>query len=199
MATSRGSVDTPALDETDRCMLLDLAEVALRAYLRGVRYPAVDERRLSPALLRPCHAFVVIRLGRGVFGCAGNLTDPRPLAHCVPDLTVHSAFELRDDRQLTADDLDRIEIEISVVEGRQRVPAGSRSELLRRIGDRSCGLAVTSGSKHAVLLPSAWRRFEDPGDYVDALLERAGLSADEWPDDLVVERLSTTEFSRLLD
>ena len=186
------------LTPADQADLLDLAEVSVRACLRGVRYPGPDVAALTPALEQPCTAFVVVRLGADVFGCAGS-TEPRPLASCVPDLALRAAFEVRSDRRLTDDDLRYVDLVVSVVRERRPVSAGSRVELLRRLDPDRHGLSISVGDHRATLLPSAWAQRPDPGDFLDTILRRAGLDPTSWPDDLRAELISTWDFDRLLE
>lgn len=181
----------------DQEFLLDLAEVAVRACLRGVRFPGPDTGSLEPPLDQPCAAFVVVRLGSEVFGCAGEL-DPRPLAACIPDLARRAAFEVREDRRLTERDLQYVDLIVSVVRERLPVPAASRKQVLRQLDTDRHGLSITANGHHATLLASAWAERPDPDEFLDTLMRRAGLDPATWPDGLEAELVVTTDFDRLL-
>lgn len=191
--------DTPSgLTDEDGRLLLDLAEVAIRACVEGTRYPGPDERLLSDRLRRPCCAFVSLYLGRELHGCHGSLGDAAPIGGCVPRLAIGAAFDVRRGIRLRRTELKRMHLQISIVDRRVALPAATREEVLRRIRAGHDGLSLATPSGRGVVLPSVWQYRADPDDVVDLLLERAGLDPDVWPCDATVERLETTEFGRFL-
>jgi AMMECR1 domain-containing protein len=199
MATGPTTMTRPHdLSDADRDLLLDLAEVSVRSCLRGTRYPGPDLARLSARLLEPCGAFVVVRIGDDVFGCAGQLTGG-PVGSCIPELARQAAFDAHTGRSITDDDLSAVSLEVSLLESRRAVPATSRAELLHHLDPPTCGLAITAGEHHAVLLAGVWELRPDADDFLDTAMRRAGLRPNRrWPDSMTAELITTTDFARSL-
>lgn len=191
---------TPELEltEQDGQLLLDLAEVAIRACLEGTRYPGPDVHLLPPSLLRPCAAFVSLHVKDGLNGCVGNLDASDPVGACVPQLALRAAFEDPRLPRLRRVDLDHLDIEIALLSPRAVVASHSRAALLTQLAVGVHGLVLAAGGRHAVFLPSVWEQLPDPDEFVQHLLHKAGLPTASWPDGLAAEVFTTTTYRRSL-
>jgi AmmeMemoRadiSam system protein A len=164
-----------ALDAGDRRVLLRLARETITRYLTSETVPL--PRGGSPRLLREAGAFVTLRDNGALRGCIGRILPEGPLIRLVGTLALDSAF--RDPRfpAVTAAELNRLEIEISVLTPPADAPAPEairpgRDGVILRVGDRS-----------AVFLPQVateqgWTRTE----LLDNLARKAGLAASAWRD-----------------
>ena len=201
------AVDVTGMDEASNAfgiaaheaeLLLDLAEVAIRACLEGTRYPGVDTSTLPAALLRPCGAFVTLHVAGELNGCIGNLDSSDPLGSCVTELAIKAAFEDPRLPALRRIDLSQLHLEVSVLSARVPVPAGSRTELNDHLQPNVNGLVVRSERRQAVFLPTVWEHLPHPDDFVDQLFRKAGLPPGEWPHHLEAEIFTTASISRHL-
>ena len=176
--------------------LLDLAEAAIRARLVGDPPPRVDVPALPPQLRRPLGAFVTLHVRGELNGCIGHIIGTAPIAAGVAELAVSSAFHDPRLPALRADDLDDLDIEISLLSVPAPVPARTRAELVGRLRPGVDGLILSSGGHSAVFLPTVWQQLPDPDDFVDRLLLKARLPTDRWPDDMRAELFTTAIFAR---
>jgi AmmeMemoRadiSam system protein A len=199
MARSRsgdvGSADG-GLSDSDAELLLDLAELAIRSRLDGIRFPGPDAHRLPDSLLRPCRAFVTLHVDGALNGCIGNIESDEPLGVCVADLAVKAAFEDPRLPRLERRDLDRLEIEIALLSPLRAVPAAGRDELLDHLRPGIDGLMIAAAGRLAVFLPVVWQTLPDRSRFLDELLRKAGLPTATWPGDLTAEVFTTTTVSR---
>lgn len=191
-----GDLATFGIGDDDAEFLLDIAESAIRARLAGGRAPTVDPASLTPPLLRPTGAFVTLHVGGELNGCIGNVTGSGPLAASIADLAIKAAFADPRLPALRPADLDRLDIEISLLTEPNEVPARSRAELLQHLRPGVDGLILHSGAHQAVFLPTVWRQLPEPDRFVDHLLLKAGLPTASWPRDLTAFVFTTATFRR---
>jgi AmmeMemoRadiSam system protein A len=150
---------------------------AARAALRRALGRGADPTPTGalPAIRRG--AFVTLRIGDELRGCLGHITADRPLADLVPGLAVAAAREDPRFPPLAAGELDRVNIEVSVLSTPTAVdPAGPGAIVSGRDG-----LIVERGRARGLLLPQvAPEQGWGPEAFLDATCEKAGLSAGAW-------------------
>ena len=99
----------------DRAVLLDIARQSIALGLQTGQPLVVDPDDYPPELGQPLATFVTLRRAGELRGCLGGLEANRPLVSDV----AHSAFgaAFRDNRfaPVTADELDQLEIHISIL------------------------------------------------------------------------------------
>ncbi len=161
------------LDAVDRRALLALARETLRRYLDTETVPLA--RDFAPAAWRYQGAFVTLKKDGQLRGCIGHMAEDRPLCRVVGGMALQAAFGDRRFPGLRRDELDEIEIEISVltpfapVAGPEAIRVGRDGVVLRKSG------------KSAVFLPQVateqgWNREQ----MLDQLSRKAGLPAGAW-------------------
>jgi hypothetical protein len=119
-------------------------------------------------------AFVTLRRGGALRGCIGRLISDGPLDELVRDMAIAAA---RDDPRfppLAADELDGLEVEVSVLSR----PAPIRAEAVE---PGRHGLIVTRGAHQGVLLPQVAREYGwDRETFLAMTCRKAGLAPDAW-------------------
>ena len=191
------SVDTSVSSEQAE-LLLDVAEVAIRASFNGTQFPGPDLRQLPDRLQQPCGAFVTLHVDGQLNGCIGNIDTDQPLGACIARLAVQAAFEDPRLPQLKRADLHRLHIEVSLLSPHAEVAADSRAHLIEQLTPGVHGLIIASGPHRAVFLPSVWAQLPDREQFLDQLLRKAGLSTTAWPSDMRSELFTTDSFGRQL-
>ncbi len=88
-----GESSSTALTPDQAELLLDVAELAIRAELEGGHYPGPDVERLPERLRQPCGAFVTLHVGGALNGCIGNIESDQAIGACIARLAVQAAFE----------------------------------------------------------------------------------------------------------
>lgn len=153
--------------------MLAAARAALRRALgRGADAPPI---RALPVIHRG--AFVTLRVDEDLRGCLGHIAPDRPVGDLVPGLAVAAAREDPRFPPLSARELDRVTIEISVLSEPQSVDVRAPEAIV--IGRD--GVIVERGRARGLLLPQvAPEQGWGPGPFLDATCEKAGLPAGAW-------------------
>ena len=173
-------------------VLLPLARAAIARHL-GPDEPAAPD---APWLDAPGACFVTLTSGRApggaLRGCIGSLEARRPLREDVEANAVAAAC--RDPRfpPLGRAELDDVVMEVSVLSAPTALPAADEAELLARLRPGVDGVVLSACGRRATFLPQVWEQLPDPADFLARLRRKAGLPADYWGRDVVVETYTVT-------
>jgi AmmeMemoRadiSam system protein A len=177
------------MDDAQRKQLLKIALDVVEAVVRGTPFepPRVDD----PELNGPCGCFVTLKVRDRLRGCIGQFISDRPLAELVAEMAEASA--LKDprfaDNRITADELEDLDIEISVLSPLQR----THDPLSLRLGVD--GIYIKRGYASGCFLPQV---ADETGWTQEEFLayccsHKAGLPADAWKDPKTEVYLFTAE------
>jgi len=147
------------------------------------------------ALQRLGASFVTITVDGMLRGCIGTLEARRPLAEDVAANAVAAAFEDSRFASLTAEELGRMKIEVSVLSSSEVIEAGDRTELLESLRPGVDGVVVESGSHRATFLPQVWRSLPEPDAFVRELVKKAGLPPPAAPPETEFRRYTVESWS----
>ncbi|MFQ5582684.1 MAG: AmmeMemoRadiSam system protein A, partial [Mariprofundaceae bacterium] len=106
--------------------------------------------------------FVTLKLNGSLRGCIGSLEAHRPLLEDLHTNAVSAA--LHDPRfpPLTARELNKVRIEVSVLTPLQKMDADSEEEVLARLVPEVDGVVFQYGEHKATFLPQVWEQLPDP-------------------------------------
>lgn len=171
---------------------------SLLAHARGAIARALDVPFSAPAaspsavLQAPLGAFVTLHGRTGALrGCIGTLDSDRPLLEVVERMAVSAALEDPRFPALSAEELDEVVIEISVLSPLRPVQRLDEVEVGRD------GLLVSGFGRRGVLLPQvATEHGLDRDGFLAATCRKAGLPEDAWQSGLArLERFQAQVFS----
>jgi AmmeMemoRadiSam system protein A len=179
------------LSPRQRHQLLRIARESIAAVLDGRRSP-IDPELFDDDLRRPAGAFVSLHTKAGdLRGCIGSIHPVAPLCQAVSSSAVNAAF--RDPRflPLGREELDSVEVEISVMG-----PILAVHDLDEIVVGRD-GLIVRRGGRAGLLLPQVATDFRwDRDSFLSHTCVKAGLPPDAWRfPGCLVERFSAEVFS----
>lgn len=166
------------MNATARRRLLAIARASLEAAVRRQPLPKVEEK--DPALQGKQGCFVTLKCAGELRGCLGNFTSAKPLYRLVNEMARASATD--DPRfwgqQITPEELDEIDIEISVLSPLKRIANPLDLELGQD------GLYIRSGGAAGCFLPqvateTGWSKEEF---LTHCCSHKAGLAPDAWKD-----------------
>jgi len=171
-----GASPEPAggLGEQELRALLDLARRSIRAGL-GVPWLEFDLDALPERLRAPGASFVTLTREGRLRGCMGKLEAARPLAEDVAGNARAAAFFDPRFPPLGPDELDALEVEVSVLSPAEPVAAASETELVGSLRPRIDGVIVESGGRRATFLPAVWSTLPEPREFLAQLRRKAGL------------------------
>lgn len=154
--------------------LLALAREAIAHRLGRGAPPAVPD---DPRLHRKGASFVTLTREGELRGCIGSVRRSRPLGEDVIANAVAAALEDPRFPAMTADELDRTAIEVSLLSEPEFLDFSGEEDLLSQLRPGADGLIIFAGCRSATFLPQVWEQLPEPQQFLAALKLKAGLPA----------------------
>ena len=129
--------------------------------------------------------FVTLKMDNQLRGCIGTLSATDTIVNSIKDNAVNAAF--RDFRfsPLTARELDRVEIEVSILTEPQVLEYQDSDDLVARLKPHVDGVIIRKGATSATFLPQVWEQLPRPEDFLNHLCLKAGLSSSAWEESVI--------------
>lgn len=183
------------LSPLDQKLLLQIARQSLTAAVSGQKLDSGNIASLPKALQQNAACFVTLTHSGELRGCIGSLEARRPLIHDVIDNA--RAAALRDPRfpPVTAREVTKIHIEISILSPTEPILFDNEQDLLAQIAPFTDGLVLEEGMHRATFLPLVWEKIPDKHDFLCHLKLKAGLPANYWSPTIRVSRYRTIVFA----
>ena len=166
------------LSDTDKKALKEIAFNSIRDSLDGkpIAQPIINSKLLI--LNSKCGAFVSLHKHGHLRGCIGHFGEDYPLHEIVAEMARAAAFEDPRFMPVTRDELDDLDIEISVLTPMRRIQSLDEFELHRH------GIYIRKGYRSGTFLPQVadevnWTKEEFVGHCSQ---DKAGLGWDGWKD-----------------
>ena len=163
-------------------MIADLSQEERKALLAWARSSIAA--RWSAAEIQPpagafgettCGAFVSLHKDGALRGCIGRIVGGGPLLETLGDMARAAAFEDPRFKPLQREELDQVDIEITLLSPLKRVDAVSRLEIGRH------GLYIVKGWHSGLLLPQVATQFGwDMPSFLAQVCRKAGLEEEAW-------------------
>ena len=169
-----------SLSPKDRQYLLKLAREAIVCHLRDEEPPPIDLAALSQSLTREGTCFVTLTRHGELRGCIGSLEASRPL---VEDVRQHAVAAARDDFRfpsVSLDELDDLQIEISVLSIPEPLSYDGPDDLIAKLRPNVDGVVIERGWNRATFLPQVWEKIPDPHEFMEHLCRKAYLPGDAY-------------------
>lgn len=158
----------------EKRILLNAARESIRSYFSQDGYPKADYEKY-PVFKEHAGAFVTLTKDHALRGCIGYIIADEPLFLTVCDAARKAAFTDPRFDPLRPEELDKIELEISVLSPPFKM--NSYDEIV--LGKH--GVILEDLGRRALLLPQVpieHRMNKD--EYLSALCEKAGLPSNLW-------------------
>jgi AmmeMemoRadiSam system protein A len=173
------------LGPVERAALLGVARGAVRARLGLSAGPELPG---DGPLSEPAGAFVTLRVNGELRGCIGTFTPQGSLASTVARMAAAAATEDPRFPPLGAEELDDLDVHVSVLEPRRRMQDPSEIAIGRD------GIAVQLGWQRGALLPQvAVEEGWDARTFLARTCLKAGLPPDAWRDPQATVELFAAE------
>lgn len=180
-------MDTPLTKDQER-FLLKIARQAISDYLEKGTPNGIETD--DDVLKQKRGAFVTLKVAGQLRGCIGYPTPYKPLVETVVDVAISAAT--RDFRfsPLRKKELQKTEIEISVLS----LPKIAKSVSEIEVGKH--GLIITKGNNRGLLLPQVPLEWGwDRETFLNHACMKAGLEEDAWKKGARIEIFSAQVFS----
>jgi MEMO1 family protein len=172
------------LNEDEGHALVKLARQTIMTKL-GRQVPkdeadALAQRLQDSCFKSRCGTFVTLKIADQLRGCIGNLTATDPLQEGVRRNAIHAAFHDPRFPPLAPEELDRVQIEVSILTEPQGISYTNASDLIRKLHPHVDGVIIRKGAASATFLPQVWEQLPSPEDFLSHLCRKAGLPSYEW-------------------
>ena len=155
------------LSDSEKTQLLSIARQSIETYLKSGKLPEFD---VAGVLAEPGAAFVTLKKGGQLRGCIGQTVAGMPLYKTVSTCAVHSALDDPRFPAVSADEVDKLEIEISVLTPLEPLESFDSIQIGRD------GLMITKGNYHGLLLPQVATEYGwDATQFLEYTCQKAGL------------------------
>ena len=167
------------LSENDKKMLKEIALQSIKDSLDGKSVSVrVNPMQDYPMLSKKCGAFVSLHKHGNLRGCIGHFGEDTPLYEIVAEMARAAAFEDPRFMPVSREELDAIDIEISVLTPMRRIQSLDEFELHRH------GIYIRKGYRSGTFLPQVadevnWTKEEFVGHCSQ---DKAGLGWNGWKD-----------------
>ena len=171
-------MDTLLSHEQGR-LLLALARATLKQRLVGGNVPQAPD---DPVLLTSSATFVTLKIAGKLRGCIGNLQPVGLLWEGIRDNAINAAFHDHRFSALRPEELEKVDLDISILSPPQPLAYSDPKELLRQLRPGIDGVIVGDGRHSATFLPQVWQQLPDPQQFLGHLCQKAGLPERAWRD-----------------
>lgn len=166
------------LNDRDKKDLLVLARKTVELTVKHQSGPTVDVSTLSKTLVTNCGAFVTLRKNGDLRGCIGRFEASEPLYKVVEQMAIASATEDYRFPPVAPQEVNQLEIEISVLTPMRRIKSIDEFELGKH------GIYIRKGTRAGTFLPqvateTGWTKEEFLSHCAE---EKAGIGPDGWKD-----------------
>lgn len=183
------------LDDEQREILLGAARDSIAAGFERSAPLTVELEQFDAPLTQPHAVFVTLQQSGMLRGCIGSLEATQPLIQAVTTSAFNAAFRDRRFKRLQPEELERTQIEISVLSPLEPIEIGDRQSLLDDLVPGVDGLLLEDQGRRATFLPKVWEKIEAADLFVGQLMLKAGLPAQHWSENIRAYRYRTLTFA----
>lgn len=166
------------LDDEEKITLLGIARNTLKAYIPGRKRPDIDTAGFSEKIKMHVGAFVTLKEKGDLRGCIGRFSSDIPLYQLIQELAISSATQDNRFDPVSPGEIDKLEIEISVLTPMQKIKSTDEIVLGRH------GIYIKKDWNAGTFLPqvateTGWTKEEFLGH---CARDKAGIGWDGWKD-----------------
>lgn len=164
------------LSDSEKIELLKLARKTIEEKVLNNSRPDISEFNLTENLKKPCGAFVTLHKNKSLRGCIGQFEPKTTLYNVIIDMSISAAMNDPRFYPLTKDELDFVDIEISVLTPLKKINSINEIELGKH------GIYIIKNGRSGTFLPqvateTSWSLEEFLGH---CARDKAGIGWDGW-------------------
>lgn len=161
----------------ERKYLMNLARNTIKARLEGKK--EIELEGVPEKFKKDGACFVTLHKDKMLRGCIGSLTASKALYRDVISNAVNAAFFDPRFSAVALDELDKIDIEISILSEPRKLSYRNANDLIKKI-KKEYGIIIKKGMHTATFLPSVWEEIKEKEEFLSHLCLKAGLYPGEW-------------------
>jgi AmmeMemoRadiSam system protein B/AmmeMemoRadiSam system protein A len=170
----------PEYTHQDRKRLLEIARTTIKKAVHGDELPEPSAGDIPREFAQRRACFVTLREGGQLRGCIGSMLPQESLYSGVIHMARNAALNDFRFTPVRAEEVEQLEIEISVLTIPQPLPFSSPKELLDKLRPGVDGVVLRFGSKEATFLPQVWKELPDKEEFLTHLAAKADLFPSAW-------------------
>jgi AmmeMemoRadiSam system protein A len=182
------------LSTENQALLRELAYKSIRHGLETGKALEINITEYPAELQAKKATFVTLHRNNELRGCIGILEPVRPLAADIAYNAWAAAFSDSRFMPVNADELDELDIHISILGTPEEMDFMSEDDLVEQIRPGIDGLILEKGFNKGTFLPSVWDSLTDSHEFLNHLKLKAGLPANYWSGDIKIKRYAVEEF-----
>ncbi|MBE6499049.1 MAG: AmmeMemoRadiSam system protein A [Methanobrevibacter thaueri] len=163
--------------------LINLSKQTIKHYLKTnqkMEKPTEYPKELNEDL----GVFVTLNKNNNLRGCIGYAEPVKPAIDATMDVAISAAFNDPRFPQLTNDEFDQLEFEVTVLTKPEIITVNNYEEYFNEIEIGRDGLIIQKGYLKGLLLPQvAVENNFTIKDFLEHTCMKAGISADSWMDE----------------
>jgi len=174
-------MDSPqSLNEEQGQILLKLARQTIEEKLEKRSIKVDPDSLMDSALKEKRGTFVTLTINNQLRGCIGNLDATYSILDGIERNAINAAFHDPRFPPLKDDELNRVDIEVSILTEPQPLEYQDSKDLLSKLRVNVDGVILRKGSASATFLPQVWEQLPQSEKFLSHLCTKAGLPSDEW-------------------
>lgn len=148
-------------------------ETARNSIVYAINQEEYIPRKIPSVFTQYGASFVTLKLNGELRGCIGSVYPTKPLILDIIDNAKNAGFQDPRFEPLTIDELDKLEVSVSILSSIERINFKDERDLLSKI--YPYGIIIAERDRRAVYLPVVWEQLPDREIFLSSLKEKAGL------------------------
>lgn len=182
------------LTTEDQQTCLQIARESIKHGLQKSSALHIISSDYSGDLQQKLASFVTLHKHGALRGCIGALEAYQPLINDIAEHAFAAAFNDPRFPALEQNELDQVDIEISVLGKPEVMTFEDEEDFLQQIRPGIDGLILEYGVNRGTFLPSVWEQLPDKKEFFNHLKMKAGLPQQWWDDAAKISRYETFSF-----
>ncbi len=138
--------------------------------------------------------FITLTQNGQLRGCIGTIEAKQSLLDDVKTNAKAAAFNDTRFSPLTSEELNKTDIEVSLLSPMQALSFSNEQEALAQLRPHIDGVVFEYGDHHSTFLPQVWQQLPDVKEFIAHLKHKAGLSPDFWAEGVKLSRYTVTKW-----
>jgi AmmeMemoRadiSam system protein A len=181
------------LTDEDRKSLLKLARSVLESELiKGAKIKRPVN--ISPPLNEKRGCFVTLHKSDVLRGCIGTIEPVRSLVANVEENAINAAFKDPRFPPLTSDELEAVDIEVSVLTLPTILEFKDAEDLKQKLKSGVHGVILSRDWRGATFLPQVWEQLPDKEVFLENLCQKGGMERSAWKDKNTTVKVYEAEY-----
>ncbi len=163
--------------------LITLARKTIETELFGGGASPEEGMDMPPKFQDKRGTFVTLTINGGLRGCIGHIIPSESVVEGVKKNALNAAFADPRFRPLTAEEWERVSVEVSILSDPRPLYYDTPEDLLNKLKPGVDGVIIRKGMKQSTFLPQVWEQLPDKNEFLTHLCLKAGLDGDAWRKD----------------